>query len=322
VICHCPRYAVQSRDWAPLRDGLDDRLEERGGFLRRKDWVWSGLPLTEKGERDRNDRYYACALCGGRWRVGRRSVFDEDFVRWEGVDGRPELDAHYRLPEPPLPDCACAAWAASPFEDPRARQAEGLLRVARAHWTDTEQRFVEWFVACGHGHRWKVTHDARAEPRVFHWQAGSVVDDHWYLERLPWSQATLDRVLAEVAGPPAGALEDCPLCRAIPPSAYRLVTGGEVNCDSIPPEAARLVEVLKLEYRDGLRVQQCPECRRLYVASHTYEYLVGGSEDEDSLERIEAAEVRERVQAYLSHFTEVRSVYKDGATWVISFSEA
>ncbi len=63
----------------------------------------------------------------------------------------------------------------------------------------------------------------------------------------------------------------------------------------LPAAAGQLVLVRDLKPASSrkLQLQQCPECGVFYLYRTDYEYLVNGSEDEEYLTRLSAAEARE-----------------------------
>ena len=63
---------------------------------------------------------------------------------------------------------------------------------------------------------------------------------------------------------------------------------GREEEDTFLPEAADKLEVVR-EIRPGfpgLRLKQCPECQAYYLYRSTYEFLIGGSEDDYYLTRL------------------------------------
>jgi hypothetical protein len=96
---------------------------------------------------------------------------------------------------------------------------------------------------------------------------------------------------ARHCGPPKMPLEECEICRAIPKSCSRFEKGGDVERDTIPPEASRLVGFLPEIQAQRGEVKRCPICNRMYFYEYEYEFLVGGSEDTYSYERLELDEL-------------------------------
>ncbi|MBS1150245.1 MAG: hypothetical protein H6Q89_1943 [Myxococcaceae bacterium] len=324
TLCHCHQYAAQPTDFVPLYTALEDWSEEQAGFLRRAHSAWH-LPAPGKGEHNRSEACYECTLCGRRWRVTRTSVFSEDFRKWEEVTGSAALAAHYVRPAHPPGECPCRALPDSPRNDPSQLVQAAQLKVARVSHEGSRGRIRRtWAVCTRCNQRWRATTDLEATPAgVFRWEAaGGASDDRYFLDLVAYSPAQLQRVIAELALPVALDLAGCEICRALPINASRFEVRGEVAND-IPAEARHLGVVLKLEDRDGLMLQRCPRCHRLYLASHSYEYLVGGAtEDEDTLERVDAAGATEKMLAYLNHFVGLGSLYRQGPAWVVSFQPA
>ena len=71
--------------------------------------------------------------------------------------------------------------------------------------------------------------------------------------------------------------------------------GWEENDTYLPAAALKLNAVRKLRPFDSreLELQQCPECGTCYLLKTDYEYLVNGSEDWQSLIRLNPAEAAE-----------------------------
>lgn len=105
---------------------------------------------------------------------------------------------------------------------------------------------------------------------------------------LPFSLAGLRAILPE----PSVPLDQCGICSQIAPHVTRLVKGGDVARDDIPPATAQLRCFLRLGANvNTVWVGVCPTCHRLYYVEHSYEFLIGGSEDYDAYQRLTADEV-------------------------------
>jgi hypothetical protein len=91
----------------------------------------------------------------------------------------------------------------------------------------------------------------------------------------------------------------CTVCSSLrdQESAYQKF-GWEENDTYLPAAAAQLQVVRDFQPYSSrkLQLQRCPECGTYYLYRSDYEYLVNGSEDEDSLTRLS----REQAAEYLS----------------------
>lgn len=92
-------------------------------------------------------------------------------------------------------------------------------------------------------------------------------------------------------GAPAMAVEACPICRDIPRSCSRFEKGGELQHDTIPPAVGQLQGFLDEQRGWRGNVLRCPTCHRLYWYESEYEFLIGGSEDTWSYQRMEVDEL-------------------------------
>lgn len=82
----------------------------------------------------------------------------------------------------------------------------------------------------------------------------------------------------------------CSLCRSLKDheSAYQKY-GWEDDNTYLPAAAGQLKTVIDLKPGNTSRqliLRQCPECRTYYLYRTDYEFLVGGSEDEEHLTRL------------------------------------
>ncbi len=316
ISCRCDRYAAQPAGFVPLDGSLNDWDEERGGFLRKRDYRWN-LPPQEKGEHNRTEAYYACTLCQRRWCVTRTGVFEKDLRRWEEVTERPELDAVFTTAPRAVDACACTAGIEDPHVEPASH-----TQVTRRFVLG---RFLLVYLVCDRCHsRWLVTHDS-SEPRrrgVFRWEpAGSSSDDRYFTEVIAFSVAAIERIVGEVAAVilPRNA---CTICSGFKASSGSFEKGGEVIFNDMP-DVARLEKLLSIEDRDGLTVRRCPACGRLYVHRVGYEYLVGGgTEDEATLALVEPAQAIQLFLEALGHFVGIASLVREGAGWSASFQPA
>jgi uncharacterized C2H2 Zn-finger protein len=68
--------------------------------------------------------------------------------------------------------------------------------------------------------------------------------------------------------------------------------GWEENDTTLPVATKELLVILDLKPNSSraLQLRQCPKCKTYYRYERDYEYLVNGSEDEQSLKRLNAEE--------------------------------
>lgn len=86
----------------------------------------------------------------------------------------------------------------------------------------------------------------------------------------------------------------CSICSQLKDYERGFQVGGREEEDTfLPAAASRLKKVrdLKPEGCRYMYLEQCPECEAYYLYKSDYEYLAFGSEDEQILERLTAAEV-------------------------------
>jgi len=92
----------------------------------------------------------------------------------------------------------------------------------------------------------------------------------------------------------------CPVCSWIKNREYELITGGKIEAGPISPHS-KCLEILGWpKMNDDLTsshwcLKRCVFCGTYYLWEYTYEYLVGGSEDEIILTRLS----KEQAQEYL-----------------------
>lgn len=85
------------------------------------------------------------------------------------------------------------------------------------------------------------------------------------------------------------AHDTCSLCGALAPEESAFQKYGWEENDTYLPAAAghlMLVKDLKPHGSRKLQLQQCPACGTYYLYRTDYEYLVGGTEDEEFLTRL------------------------------------
>ena len=101
------------------------------------------------------------------------------------------------------------------------------------------------------------------------------------------------------AGPVVKPLSQCGLCSRLPDTDYSFSKYGWPDHDvSMSPDSNRLIDVDKGKpgYDDRHHLLQCPECGTYYQYDYTYEYLVNGSEDEETITRLTPVRVRDRLE--------------------------
>jgi hypothetical protein len=118
--------------------------------------------------------------------------------------------------------------------------------------------------------------------------------------------------LREYCGEPRMPLDDCAICKPIPKYCYRFEKGGDVEHDDTPATVAQLVSFMPAIRAMRGEVLCCPTCLRIYFHEYEYEFLVGGSEDTYSYNRLDPEElfhsewyVRQRISAE-HHFEQQR----------------
>jgi hypothetical protein len=89
---------------------------------------------------------------------------------------------------------------------------------------------------------------------------------------------------------------ECEICRHlddVETSFYKY--GWDDQTEVLPPEAARLVPAQAITGSDTERhhVKRCPICGTFYRYDFSYEYLVNGSEDSETLERLTPTQARD-----------------------------
>ncbi|MFX1369201.1 MAG: hypothetical protein ACFFAY_11420, partial [Promethearchaeota archaeon] len=94
--------------------------------------------------------------------------------------------------------------------------------------------------------------------------------------------------------PPTIEREDCEICRAIPDSLYADMAKGE----SLDAYKDSLETAVRFAYYSNA-VMRCPACGQLYMYKYLYEYLVGGSEEEEWLYRTDTEEAVKLVGSFL-----------------------
>src|SRR5262245_60146761 len=93
--------------------------------------------------------------------------------------------------------------------------------------------------------------------------------------------------------------QQCSICSQLGEYHYAMqVYGKEEESTYLPEAASKLKTVKELKPDSGrtLYLEQCPECKIYYLYKTDYEFLIGGSEDEQILTRL----ADEEAAAYLS----------------------
>jgi hypothetical protein len=91
----------------------------------------------------------------------------------------------------------------------------------------------------------------------------------------------------------APASATCAVCREVDDSSYALSTAA--NPDSLPPACARLIPPELCHENRCYEEFRCPGCGTGYVYERGYEFLVGGTEDEETLTRLNLPMLLDRV---------------------------
>jgi hypothetical protein len=102
------------------------------------------------------------------------------------------------------------------------------------------------------------------------------------------------------------SISDCPICRNLSDSETSFSKYGWPESDiSMHGESAHLVNIDKdrPDYNDRHHLLQCPVCGTFYFYDYTYEYLVNGSEDEETINRLTPTQVQHRLtqEVYEQH---------------------
>lgn len=100
------------------------------------------------------------------------------------------------------------------------------------------------------------------------------------------------------AEPVIKPLSQCGLCSRLPDTDYAFSKYGWPDHDvSMSPDSHHLMDVDKGKpgYDDRHHLLQCPECGTYYQYDYTYEYLVNGSEDEETITRLTPVRVCDRL---------------------------
>ena len=87
----------------------------------------------------------------------------------------------------------------------------------------------------------------------------------------------------------------CPTCGQLDGASAASKDGWPELATSLPPGAGALVTIRTLLDTGSRKrlVQQCPACHAYFLYEVGYEFLANGSENEETLRRISAAEARD-----------------------------
>ena len=90
-------------------------------------------------------------------------------------------------------------------------------------------------------------------------------------------------------------VSECRICSHLRDTETSFVKFGADEQNTYLPDAAKELEEAedtRVPGKDRHHVKRCPVCGRLYKYDLAYEYLVNGSEDEETLTRLTPAETR------------------------------
>ena len=82
----------------------------------------------------------------------------------------------------------------------------------------------------------------------------------------------------------------CRICSQLKEYEHGFQKGGQEAEDTYIHQASNELKLVKMVdnewYWRDTQLQQCPECKTMYIYRHSYEFLVYGSEDEQELMRL------------------------------------
>jgi len=110
-------------------------------------------------------------------------------------------------------------------------------------------------------------------------------------------KAVVNWIKALPNNPPTIKREDCKVCSAIPDDLYADMAAGA----SLDAHKFKLETAVKFAYYSNA-VMRCPVCGQLYMYKYLYEFLVGGSEEEEWLFRTDTKEVVKLVDSFLKSY--------------------
>lgn len=99
------------------------------------------------------------------------------------------------------------------------------------------------------------------------------------------------------SNPPTIKKEDCEVCTTIPDDLYADMAERE----SLNAYKSKLETAVKFAYYSNA-VMRCPVCGQLYMYKYQYEFLVGGSEEEEWLFRTDTESVVKLVTSFLKSY--------------------
>ncbi|MHA2003802.1 MAG: hypothetical protein ACW960_06825 [Candidatus Thorarchaeota archaeon] len=97
--------------------------------------------------------------------------------------------------------------------------------------------------------------------------------------------------------PPTTKTEDCEVCSTIPDGLEADIAKGE----SLDGYTSKLETAVRFAYYSNA-VKRCPVCGRLYIYKYQYEFLVGGSEEDEWLWRTDTEGAVELVTSFLKSY--------------------
>ena len=105
------------------------------------------------------------------------------------------------------------------------------------------------------------------------------------------------RVFRAALGDTPPRCAGCPVCGGIPDSGYSL--GTAANPDSLHEGCYRVIPATFLSADRCYEELRCPSCGMGYVYERDYEYLAGGSEDEETFTRLHIPFLLRTIEARL-----------------------
>jgi hypothetical protein len=120
---------------------------------------------------------------------------------------------------------------------------------------------------------------------------------------VPWALGWGDPVRERAeARPEPQSPASCPTCSRLGDREFGFQTGGRPEDDKHLPPAVNELKLVRDYQRGGsreLHLLQCPRCKTYYVYRTDYEFLAGGSEDEQTLIRLSPEEAPRYLKATL-----------------------
>lgn len=112
--------------------------------------------------------------------------------------------------------------------------------------------------------------------------------------------------------------KNCSICYTIPDSANEFWVGGELRIGPLPA-SEKYLEIVGAPFYDDSRshshtsIKRCPECGTCYLWDMEYEYLVGGSEDDITLTRLNDSDAQKLIQKYLQRIKDYEDLFREKA---------